>query len=101
MPKPSTPALLETMVRSFVPLRWTAAMRFSGIPHRPKPPIRTVMPSFRLAMAASGEEMRLSMGGDSRVAEEGRPVTSWEDKGGTHGWFWAKSAEAFEGKGDE
>src|SRR5215475_4239867 len=36
-------------------------MRFSGMPQSPKPPIRTVMPSFRLAMAASVEEMRLSM----------------------------------------
>src|SRR5262249_40218966 len=61
MPKPSTPALFETIVRFFAPLRCTAAMRFSGMPHRPKPPIRTVMPSLRLAMAASGEEMRLSM----------------------------------------
>src|SRR5258707_13849863 len=62
MPNPSTPALLETIVRSFVPLRLTAAMRFSGMPQRPKPPMRMVMPFFRLAMAASGEEMRLSMG---------------------------------------
>src|SRR5579859_610191 len=109
MPKPSTPALLETIVRSFVPLRWTAAMRFSGMPQRPKPPMRMVMPSLRLAMAASGEEMRLSMGENSTVASDEWRVASKkqglgfgrESKGGTPGRFWAKSAEGVEDKGDK
>src|SRR5229473_6931989 len=61
MPKSSTPALLLTMVRSFVPLRRTAAMRFSGMPQRPKPPIRMVTPSRILSMAASAEAIRLSI----------------------------------------
>src|SRR6266446_1061441 len=61
MPKSSTPALLLTMVRSFVPLWRTAAMRFSGMPQRPKPPIRIVAPSWIFSMAASAEAMRLSM----------------------------------------
>src|SRR5713226_528027 len=61
MPKSSTPALLLTMVRSFVPLRRTAAMRFSGMPQRPKPPMRMVAPSWILSMAASAEAMRLSI----------------------------------------
>src|SRR6267154_3460991 len=78
MPKPSTPALLETMVRSFVPARWTAAMRFSGMPQRPKPPMRMVMPFFRLVMAASGEEMRLSMGeGSEKRLGECTAVGRW------------------------
>src|SRR5438876_1012754 len=38
MPSPlsSTPQLLETMVRPFVPLRWIAWMQFSGLPQRPR-----------------------------------------------------------------
>jgi len=38
----STPALLETQVRFLGPFLLTAAMRFSGIPHKPKPP--TILP---------------------------------------------------------
>src|SRR5580704_1437300 len=69
MPKSSTPALLLTMVRSLVPLRRTAAIRFSGMPHKPKPPMRIVAPSGSFSMAASAEEMRLSTKG-SEVREE-------------------------------
>ena len=36
-PKSSTPALLLTMVRSFCPIFSKPWMRFSGIPHSPKP----------------------------------------------------------------
>src|SRR6516165_12334442 len=61
MPKSSTPALLLTTVRSLVPLRRTAPIRFSGIPQRPKPPIRTVIPLRRLATATSADRTRLSM----------------------------------------
>src|ERR1041385_1967360 len=61
MPNPSTPALLETIVRFFVPLRRTAAIKFSGIPHSPNPPIRMVMPSRRFSIAASTEATRLSI----------------------------------------
>src|SRR2546422_7820534 len=61
IPKSSTPALLLTMVRSLVPLRRMAAMRFSGIPQRPKPPMRMVAPSWIFSMAASAEAMRLSI----------------------------------------
>src|SRR5215469_805176 len=60
MPKSSTPALLLTTVRSLVPLRRTAPIRFSGMPQSPKPPIRMVMPSRRLATAASADATRLS-----------------------------------------
>src|SRR5690349_15695537 len=61
IPKSSTPALLLTMVRSFVPLRRTAAMRFSGMPHSPKPPMRMVAPSRSFSIPASAEAMRLSI----------------------------------------
>src|ERR1044071_10482061 len=44
-PKPSTPALFEITVRPFTPDSRSARMRFSGMPHRPKPPAITVMPS--------------------------------------------------------
>jgi hypothetical protein len=33
------------MVRSLTPLSRMAAIRFSGMPHRPKPPAAMVMPS--------------------------------------------------------
>ena len=38
LPTPSTPTLLLMVVRFFVPLRTSARMRFSGMPHSPKPP---------------------------------------------------------------
>src|SRR2546425_5386037 len=53
-------------------------MRFSGMPQRPKPPMRMVMPFFRFAMAASGEEMRLSMGeGSEKRLGECTAVGRW------------------------
>src|SRR5579862_1998270 len=45
MPKPSTPALLLIVVRFFTPLRTRARIRFSGMPHRPKPPTMMLAPS--------------------------------------------------------
>ena len=53
MPKSSTPALLLITVRSFVPRACSAAIRFSGMPHRPKPPMRMVAPSGMSATASS------------------------------------------------
>jgi len=38
------PALLETQVRSFDPFCTRAAIRFSGMPHRPKPPTQSLLP---------------------------------------------------------
>src|SRR5712664_1218305 len=61
MPKSSTPALFEAMVRFLVPFLRTAAIRFSGIPHRPKPPIRIVAPSRSRSIAASALATRLSI----------------------------------------
>ena len=49
MPKSSTPALLPAMVRPFTPLSTSAAIRFSGMPHRPKPPAAMVMSSLQQA----------------------------------------------------
>src|SRR3984885_7807797 len=57
MPKSSTPALFPTMVRSLTPLSTRAWIRFSGMPHNPKPPAAMVIPSFNKpsrADAASG-----------------------------------------------
>src|SRR5206468_2434722 len=53
MPNSSTPALLLMTVRPFVPRACSALMRFSGMPHRPKPPIMIVAPSGTNATAAS------------------------------------------------
>ena len=53
MPKSSTPALLLMMVRALVPRARSAAMRFSGMPHSPKPPIMMVAPSGISATASS------------------------------------------------
>ncbi|MEM6575675.1 MAG: hypothetical protein AAF736_15470, partial [Pseudomonadota bacterium] len=36
---------MDTTVRSRVPAVTSAAIRFSGMPHSPKPPARMVMPS--------------------------------------------------------
>ncbi|MDP3748978.1 MAG: hypothetical protein Q8Q88_18215, partial [Phenylobacterium sp.] len=36
---------METTVRSLVPVSRIAAIRFSGMPQRPKPPAMMVMPS--------------------------------------------------------
>lgn len=41
-PKPSTPALFEIQVRFFTPVCFKAAIRLSGIPHKPKPPTARV-----------------------------------------------------------
>jgi len=53
MPRPSTPALLLMVVRLFMPLRASARIRFSGIPHSPKPPNIMVAPSNTSWIASS------------------------------------------------
>src|ERR1700712_3867289 len=53
MPNSSTPALLLMTVSPLVPLALRAAMRVSGIPHSPKPPIIIVAPSGMRATASS------------------------------------------------
>src|ERR1041385_7856261 len=52
MPKSSTPAVLLMTVRFFVARACSAAMRVSGMPHRPKPPIMMVAPSGIRATAS-------------------------------------------------
>src|SRR2546430_11464404 len=49
------------MVKSLVPFLFTAAIKFSGIPHKPKPPIRMVMPSRSFSIATSADAIRLSI----------------------------------------
>src|ERR1700722_10379710 len=61
-PTPSSPALLDTTVRSRTPDACKASMRFSGMPQAPKPPHIRVMPSLttsRNALAASGNTFEL------------------------------------------
>src|ERR1700730_14623708 len=53
LPTPSTPTLLLMVVRFFEPLRTSARMRFSGMPHSPNPPIIIVAPSNTSRMASS------------------------------------------------
>src|SRR3990170_7190344 len=53
MPKSSTPALFEITVRFLIPFRRTAAIRFSGRPQRPKPPIMILAPSGMSRIAPS------------------------------------------------
>src|SRR5258705_10027278 len=50
-------------VRSFVPRARSAAMRFSGMPHSPKPPIIIVAPSGMSATASSAFARTLFIGG--------------------------------------
>src|SRR5665811_1638483 len=52
-PTPSTPTLLLMVRRFFVPLRTSARIRFSGIPHKPNPPIMMVAPSNTSRIASS------------------------------------------------
>src|SRR5690349_11859245 len=62
MPKLSTPALLLMMVRFLEPRRFKAAIRFSGMPQSPKPPIMIVAPSGTTATASSAVASTLSIG---------------------------------------
>src|SRR6266852_4082764 len=61
IPKPSTPILLLMVCRPLTPFRTNAAIRFSGMPHNPKPPIITVAPSGMSATAASDVAITLFM----------------------------------------
>src|ERR1700680_5085379 len=55
------PMLLLMVCRPLTPFRTSAAIRFSGIPHSPKPPIITVAPSGMSATAASDVAITLFM----------------------------------------
>src|SRR3954464_10399055 len=63
MPKSSTPALLLITVRPRVPRARSAAIRVSGMPHSPKPPIIIVAPSGMRATASSAPDSTLFTGG--------------------------------------
>src|SRR4051794_20266137 len=58
-PQSSTPALLETQVRSFTPRLTSALIRFSGMPQRPKPPTTSVAPSATSRTASSADATTL------------------------------------------
>ena len=55
------PQLLLITVRFFTPLRWIAAIRFSGFPHRPNPPDMITAPSCMSRMASSALPTTLFM----------------------------------------
>ena len=55
------PQLLEMSVRFFTPLFGSAAIRFSGFPHRPNPPDIIVAPSGMSATASSALATTLFM----------------------------------------
>src|SRR5947199_3634513 len=67
------PALLLTTVRPFVPRACNALIRFSGMPHKPKPPIMIVAPSGMSATASSALAITLSIATDYSwlTAEDG------------------------------
>lgn len=62
LPKPQsvTPALLETTVKFLTPSSYTAYIRFSGIPQRPKPPTSILSPSLMPFIASAGDLHTLS-----------------------------------------
>src|SRR5262245_44374583 len=60
-PKSSTPGLLLMTVRFRVPRAWRALMRFSGNPHRPKPPHMMVAPSRIRSTASAALSITLFM----------------------------------------
>src|SRR5262245_57179218 len=60
-PKSSTPGLLLMTVRLRVPRACSALIRFSGRPHRPKPPHMMVAPSGMRATASAALAITLFM----------------------------------------
>src|SRR5215472_2448399 len=70
MPKPSTPMLLLMVCSPFTRFRTNAAIRFSGIPQSPKPPIITVAPSGMSATAASELAITLSTHASRAIDDE-------------------------------
>jgi hypothetical protein len=58
-PKLSTPALLLTTVRSLASVFDKALIKFSGIPHKPNPPTRSVDLDL-ISLTASSAELKIS-----------------------------------------
>ena len=72
IPKSVTPALFEMMVRPFAPWSRRARIRFSGIPHRPKPDTITVAPSGTSRTASAALLTTLFMGCSPGRGPDGR-----------------------------
>ena len=89
-PKSSTPALLLTTVRSREPRSRSAAMRFSGMPHSPKPPTRSLAEEGMSATASAALPQTLSEGERVRVAWHRAPPAA---SGGAAGDNRRKSVE--------
>src|SRR3954463_11276391 len=49
-------------MRFFTPLRWMASIRFSGLPHSPKPPLMITAPSWMSRTASSALATTLFIG---------------------------------------
>src|SRR5436305_5754028 len=71
MPKSSTPALFPTIVRPLTPLSTSAWIRFSGIPHRPKPPAAMVIPSFSKPCSADSASAWTLLIADPFIGSDG------------------------------
>src|SRR5439155_22215217 len=74
MPKSLVPALLLIRVRSLAPWSRRAAMRFSGIPHRPKPETMMEAPSETSRTASAASFTNLFMEKSLRGPQGRRPV---------------------------
>src|SRR5436190_21307379 len=85
MPKSLVPALLLMTVRSFAPCWRRAAMRFSGIPHRPKPEIMMDAPSGTSRTASAASLTTLFMERLSRPARSADRAMIAEGKRRSHG----------------
>src|SRR5215218_5676849 len=71
-PQSSTPQLLLTVSRSRVPERWSASMRATGMPQRPKPPTAREAPSGISATASSALATTLSITVPPHRGQSGR-----------------------------
>ncbi len=71
-PKLSTPALFETTVNSFTFVLAKAFIKFSGIPHKPKPPTSKV--DFDgISLTASSAELNISTNCGRSATSLGEP----------------------------
>src|SRR5262252_10592949 len=73
MPKSLTPALFDITVRPLAPWSRIALIRFSGMPHRPKPDTMIEAPSGTSRTASAALFTTLFMGSRSWVHSGRRP----------------------------
>src|SRR5258707_15289296 len=103
MPKSSTPALLPAIISPFTPLSTSAAIRFSGMPHSPKPPAAMVMSSFSSparADFASAKTLLISLAPYKFFARRDRRMNAFHHGRDGHGRGIALVEHLFLGKRD-